>query len=603
MKTKLSRRPLSLACIVLLLPAFMPLLPFPEARAQSTAFTYEGRLSRGGSAAVTGSYDVRFTLHDAATAGNQIGAPVTVSPVAVNNGQFTAAVDFGAAAFSGADRWLEIAVRPNGEGAFTPLAPRQPVTPAPTTLFARSAGSLSGSLSATQISGTLPAARLPNGLGGTVSSAAGEFAVVSGGYNNAASGRLAAVIGGSANKANAESSFIGGGGGNTISATASVAAIGGGEANSATATYTTIGGGFRNAVSGAHGTVAGGSGNIAEGKGAFIGGGGAVDDTNGPNHASGYLSVIGGGGGNTVRGDAAIVGGGIHNTVSGTWATVGGGYRNVADGDGAFIGGGGPRGPDMVNNHASGAASMIGGGIGNIASKAYTTVGGGGTNAASGIAATVGGGESNTASADWATVSGGYQNTASGQYSFAAGRMAHANTDGSFVWTDGVGNGLLSGGANSVRMRASGGYEFFTNPTSTAGVRLPASGNAWASFSDRNAKKDFADADPAEVLEKLAAIPVQRWRYQWEDGDTPPHLGPMAQDFKAAFYPGRDDTTITTLEFDGVALAAIQGLNRKLEVESKAKDAEIAELSARLERLERLERLFERNRGTEGRRD
>jgi hypothetical protein len=63
-----------------------------------------------------------------------------------------------------------------------------------------------------------------------------------------------------------------------------------------------------------------------------------------------------------------------------------------------------------------------------------------------------------------------------------------------------------------------------------------------------------------------------------------PNIGPMAQDFKHAFYPGRDDKGITTLEFDGVELAAIQGLNQKLE----QKETEITELKARLEKLEQL---------------
>ena len=101
--------------------------------------------------------------------------------------------------------------------------------------------------------------------------------------------------------------------------------------------------------------------------------------------------------------------------------------------------------------------------------------------------------------------------------------------------------------------------------------------------------------DTVAVLAKLAAIPIQQWNYKWEkDGDVP-NLGPMAQDFKAAFYPGLDDKGISTLEFDGVELAAIQGLNEKLEatrVEAKAKDAEIdalqqsvAELKALVEKL------------------
>ena len=102
--------------------------------------------------------------------------------------------------------------------------------------------------------------------------------------------------------------------------------------------------------------------------------------------------------------------------------------------------------------------------------------------------------------------------------------------------------------------------------------------------SDRNAKKNFQSVDTVAVLEKLAAIPIERWNYQWEKDSDVPHLGPMAQDFKGAFYPGRDDKTISMLEFDGVALAAIQGLNQKME----QKETEITELKARLERLEQL---------------
>lgn len=64
----------------------------------------------------------------------------------------------------------------------------------------------------------------------------------------------------------------------------------------------------------------------------------------------------------------------------------------------------------------------------------------------------------------------------------------------------------------------------------------------------------------------------------------------MAQDFKGAFFPGRDDKVITTLEFDGVELAAIQGLNQRLTEELKRRDAENAELKQRLEALEKLVR-------------
>ena len=90
------------------------------------------------------------------------------------------------------------------------------------------------------------------------------------------------------------------------------------------------------------------------------------------------------------------------------------------------------------------------------------------------------------------------------------------------------------------------------------------------------------------ALTNLAA-PANGWRLGGNAGTTAGthFLGPMAQSFKAAFYPGRDDTVITTLEFDGVELAAIQGLNRKLTEKLAEKDAEIADLRERLTRIER----------------
>jgi hypothetical protein len=90
--------------------------------------------------------------------------------------------------------------------------------------------------------------------------------------------------------------------------------------------------------------------------------------------------------------------------------------------------------------------------------------------------------------------------------------------------------------------------------------------------------------DCQAVLEKLAAIPIQQWNYKWEKDSDVPNIGPMAQDFKHAFYPGRDDKGIGTLEFDGVELAAIQGLNQKL----NEKDAEIQDLKQSVADLKKL---------------
>jgi hypothetical protein len=67
----------------------------PNALAQGTAFTYQGRLNDGGPAA-NGSYDLKFTLFDASAAGNALGSsPVTNANLSVSNGRFTATQNFG----------------------------------------------------------------------------------------------------------------------------------------------------------------------------------------------------------------------------------------------------------------------------------------------------------------------------------------------------------------------------------------------------------------------------------------------------------------------------------------------------------------------------
>ena len=94
------------------------------ARAQTSSFTYQGRLTDGGAAA-NGNYDLQFALFDSLSGGAQVGSTQTLNTVAVSNGVFTVGLDFGANAFNGANRFLEISARPSGGGAFTLLSPRQ----------------------------------------------------------------------------------------------------------------------------------------------------------------------------------------------------------------------------------------------------------------------------------------------------------------------------------------------------------------------------------------------------------------------------------------------------------------------------------------------
>ena len=121
---------------------------FPQAAASaplSTGFTYQGRLTDGGSPA-NGDYDFQFKLFDAASDGTQVGSTVTVGDHTVTGGLFTVQLDFGGA-FTGDARYLEIGVRPGrSTGAYTTLSPRQPLTATPYALSLRPGATINGSV-------------------------------------------------------------------------------------------------------------------------------------------------------------------------------------------------------------------------------------------------------------------------------------------------------------------------------------------------------------------------------------------------------------------------------------------------------------------------
>jgi hypothetical protein len=124
--------------------------------AQGAAFTYQGRLLDGGAPA-NGSYELQFSLHNAAADGQPVGPQVTPAPVTVTNGLFTVVLDFGTAPFTGADRWIEIRVRTNGSVALpVVLQPRQLLTPSPYAIRA-------GAVPATGIVGAIAPASIADG--------------------------------------------------------------------------------------------------------------------------------------------------------------------------------------------------------------------------------------------------------------------------------------------------------------------------------------------------------------------------------------------------------------------------------------------------------
>ncbi len=142
------------------------------AHGQTTTFTYQGQLSDAGALA-NATYDLRFALFDTAAGGAQIGADQTVPAVPVSGGVFTVQLDFGVNAFPGANRFVEIGVKPAGVGSYTTLAPRQQISSSPyaiRTLSAATADALSSTcvgcvtnaqiqgVAGSKVSGTIPSA-------------------------------------------------------------------------------------------------------------------------------------------------------------------------------------------------------------------------------------------------------------------------------------------------------------------------------------------------------------------------------------------------------------------------------------------------------------
>ena len=562
--------------------------------AQGTAFTYQGRLTEGAGAA-SGSYDLVFELYSDDAGENEIGGALTNSATGVTNGLFTVTLDFGSGTLPGADRWLGIAVRTNGGGAFTALHPLQKLTPTPYAVTAASAVNLTGLLPATQLSGVLPAALLSGTYGAAVSFTNGSSYFA--GSGSGLTGVNAATLGGQgaagfwstngntgANPTNG--SFLGTRDGQPLElrvngtralrlepASGSPNLIGGPTNNSLAAGLSgaVIAGGAYNYIDSgsSNGVIGGGATNTIQDSAAGCVVGGGVG--NGIQTAAGD-STIGGGEGNLIANDAndSTIGGGNSNTVQAPAGAIGGGEFNTADGYAATIPGG-------AGNTADGDYSFAAG---------YSAAAGGDYSFAAGFSAAAGGDYSFAA---------GSNAIAGGDYSFAAGCNAEAADDGAFVWADSLGYLFSSSASNQFAVRATGGVRFVSSVdasgTPTAGVSLAAGGGSWSSLSDLDSKENVVAVDPGQVLDRLAQLPITTWNYK-SQAPAVRHIGPMAQDFFAAFGVGEDQRHITGVDADGVALAAVQGLNRKLEANLAEKEAQILELRQALARLkQQLEQL------------
>jgi Chaperone of endosialidase len=345
-------------------------------------------------------------------------------------------------------------------------------------------------------------------------------------------------------------------------------------------------------------------------RGATIAGGGVADQGDpeyggdAPNRVTDNYGFVGGGFSNRVGNDNAIPGdaafatvtGGRTNTAGGSYSFIGGGLDNFATGyisavaggefnkaldSYAFVGGG-------DRNRASGLRSLVGGGSSNTASGTGSVVSGGESNTAAGPQSSVLGGAGNTASGRSSMVLGGENSVASGPTSLAAGVKANAPLPGCFVWGDSLDATVNCSAADQFVARARGGFQFITGGTtgSYTGLRLFPGDGGWTALSDINSKTDIKQVTPRKVLESLVKIPIVTWRYKAQPGKVT-HMGPSAQSFRAAFGLGATPLGISTVDADGVAFAAIQGLNEKLVDSISNRDSLLAAQSDRIARLEK----------------
>lgn len=472
-----------------------------SAKAQGTAFTYQGRLTES-SGPAEGWYDFRFEIYNAETGGSPLAGPVTGTYVA-SNGLFTATLDFGTNIFDGGPRWVEISVRTNdASNAYTTLVPRQRITAAP---YAMTAGTVTGPIPSDSFSGTFSnAVRLNNrsneftgrfegdgaGLSNVTVTLPASVAHVNSNqlfsgvnqFQNGANVFAGSFIGDGVRVENVDAARL-----NGFAVTHFWQTGGNGETDPRTNFLGTTDRqalelrvnnerGLRIEPTRSNDTVnvLGGSGQnqiAADVISATIAGGGTPLFGGGarPNIAESDFATISGGAGNRIAVDSpkATIGGGFgqsigSNTPDGTiagghshvissnssGATISGGGANTigAGGTGATISGG-------WENTVRGQAAVVGGGNGNsIGTNSWNAViGGGYVNAIDPDAgsATIGGGGLNVIKRSfYATIGGGWQNVTHGD---ASGILSgFNNTIETNTWTSVIGGGYQ----NTIRRDA-----------------------------------------------------------------------------------------------------------------------------------------------------
>jgi trimeric autotransporter adhesin len=482
----------------------------------------------------------------------------------VNNGLFTVVLGenmtaLPASLFNQPNLQLRIWFNDGVQG-FAALDPAQNLTPAPYANFANTASNL------------------VSGLRIQVDNTYGAPSVIGGSSANYVSNNVigATIAGGGATK-NAGGPIY------TNSVTADFGTVSGGYGNSA-GPLAAVGGGYQNTASADGATVSGGSENTASGDAAMVGGGAQ-------NTASGQFATISGGEFNNASGRDATVVGGLNSIASGNSATVAGGQGNKAAGTASFAAG---QGAQALHDNTFVWSDGSPGTFASTAINQFSVRAAGGIQLAGDVQLSGGAAYHNL------SLSGGNSSGyLYGSYPFFGDGIhlsynfyADANGQGHIINTGG-GTSRITLGYGSVGIYVGDvnllpGTQRLLADTTHVEVNGTFNNN-----SDRNAKQGFAPVSSAQILDKVLQLPVSEWSYK--DDPTTRHLGPVAQDFRSLFEIGTDEKHIAPIDEGGVAFAAIQGLNEKLELGARKSDdriqkleAENAELKERLDALEKM---------------
>jgi hypothetical protein len=481
--------------------------------------------------------------------------------------------------------------------------------------------------------------------GGQANVASGDSSTVGGGRENTASGQASTVAGGGANQASGQNSSIGGGRGNQ--ATMSYSTVAGGSSNLATQNYGSVLGGWTNWVDSEYGSVGGGFNNITQGNFATIPGGYQNAADGHSSFAAGYKARALHEG-SFVWNDRSVTtfpdmfestdvnqfliraagGVGIGTNAPEEQLHI----QNPGGGSGIKLGGSGTDGPHGIifdDDVADAGVQLVWRTSPNQLILERTSAGTGtsGTDAFSYdrdndhflFDGTIGVGTSDPRAA--VTVQGPndatfgptlyFRGDASDQVESGRIRFVEAtgsgNWRGAYIHYDGSGNndfhiGVHNPGDASTASdlnvitihRNSGdlgirnenpGYSLHvgTDGTNGNGAHVT-NGGDWTNGSSRTFKTDFQSIDNQEILDQLASIPIEKWRYK--DSDEGRHIGPVAEDFYDAFGLGKDNRYIGTTDAAGVSMAAIQALYRLVKEQQSLIQAQKERLDVLQARLE-----------------